>query len=169
MAASYTKEALLILTGNKESAARFREVEVLARAGGIDEAVVAEINALRNGTSAAAPIFAHIRNKIGFHWDPSEISDWIRTYSSERVTWAEGFGEAQGESLHTAAANALLHALMKRIGEKAGPAVISMTDAERFSWALRTLVAAMRTLLTYYETVIGAFLKQHHAKRHDQS
>jgi hypothetical protein len=47
-----------------------------------------------------------------FHWDEKSIQEYAARYRNDRVIWARGIGDTNGEAVYEAAANAITNSVL---------------------------------------------------------
>src|SRR5262249_22272273 len=116
-AASFTKEAITILTGQKDVPPESARVKELALEAGASEELLAKIGQLCGGSHPAAPVLARVRNKVGFHWDPVEVSNALADFrTNQYLVWAEARDQMTRGFVYRLAADVLANAILP--GEK---------------------------------------------------
>ncbi|UVT22266.1 MAG: hypothetical protein H8K03_10400 [Nitrospira sp.] len=106
VAVGFIHEAIQLLRSH------FPRVRNLARVGGADDETLMSASQLLGGNLSVSRPISRMRNKLIFHWDDNVIRTYVTKFSSDRVTWASGVGDTQGETVFTAAADALINSVL---------------------------------------------------------
>jgi hypothetical protein len=91
---------------------KFPQIKALAMAGGADGELIEKVGALLSGKLPLSKTLNRLRNKLIFHWDETPIREFVQRYTEDRVVWADGIGNSQGEMIYRAAADALSNSVL---------------------------------------------------------
>ena len=144
--ASYTKEALNVLTGVQGIPAESKKVSELATKAGVPPALTRTIGQLCGGTHPASPVLNQLRNKLGFHWDPRPLqASLIEFVANGTLVWAEGASFERGKTVHRLAIEVLSNAILP---PDLNASIVSeeriLRNRQRLGWAIRAVVDAAR-------------------------
>ena len=116
--------------------------------------MISKIGQLCGGSHPASAILAHVRNKIGFHWDPVVVSKALAEFqTNEMLVWAEATDKMTRGFMYRLAADVLANAILP--GDKTGGSF-----SFKLSDALDCVIDAMNTLDEYFHLAIAAYLNR---------
>jgi hypothetical protein len=137
----------------------FARIRILAAAGEADEQSLETAEHLVSGSLPLNGILRRLRNKLIFHWDDDVIREYVRGYAQGDVAWARGVGDSQGESVFSAAANALTNCVL--------PDELGATEyrnEERVRELVSDATPVMGTVLTVFDGAILGHIRAHHSR-----
>lgn len=142
----------------------FPQIKALAMAGGAQDWLIDEVDALLSGDLPLSKTLRRMRNKLIFHWDKDPIRDFVKRYSKDFVVWAHGAGDTQGEMLYRVAADALTNSVLPD-----EPGAPQPESEERSIEPLQTLIsdvlAATERVLKLFDFAIAGHLLRTGARK----
>lgn len=153
LAIGFIHEALQIVRPN------FPRIRDLARLGGVSEESITTAGQLLSGRLPLNRTIDRMRNKLIFHWDDDLVREYINAFSKDEVTWAEGVGHTQGESVFTAAANALTNSVLPD-----EPNATEERNGERVRELVQQIPPTTAVIVEILQRAIMGHLKAHEIK-----
>ena len=163
-AAALTHETIDLIRSNFE-----RTMALAALSEEAPEDLLKAVRQLTGGSHAASPLLTFLRNRLGFHWDPTVVRDSLQQFTShEEVIWVEGQDDTTGEIIFRLSADVLMNALWP---EASGHA--SMTQEERVKYmsdrteaGLTDIQNAMAIVTKFIHYVLIGFFKKIKPRTH---
>lgn len=138
---------------------KFPQVGLLAQAGGASDDLIRNASALLSGRLPVNRVLDRMRNSLIFHWDEDPIREFVKRYTKDKVLWAEGIGDTQGEMIYGVAADSLTNSILPD-----EPNAIEPESTERSLERLKDLmvdvVAATKSLTAFFDCAIRGHLLQ---------
>lgn len=153
LAIGFIHEALQIVRPN------FPRIRDLARLGGVSEESITTAGQLLSGRLPLNRTIDRMRNKLIFHWDDDLVREYTNAFSKDEVTWAEGVGHTQGESVFTAAANALTNSVLPD-----EPNATEERNVERVRELVEQIPPTTAVIVEILQRAIMGHLKAHDIK-----
>jgi Protein of unknown function (DUF2934) len=141
---------------------KFPQVGLLAQAGGASDDLIQNTSALLSGRLPVNRVLDRMRNSLIFHWDEDPIREFVRRYTKDKVLWAEGIGDTQGEMIYGVAADSLTNSILP--DEPNGEPESPERSLERLKDLMVDVVAATKSLTTFFDCAIRGHLLQTGAK-----
>jgi hypothetical protein len=168
--ASFTKEAVNILTGTGDVSGELAMVKQWAKAAGAQDSLIDKIGKICGGSHPVSAILARLRNQLGFHWDPEIVrASLLEFAANETVVWSEGRDDRRGSIVHRLASDVLANALAPPTAEElvlTDPAERESAARKRVSRAMTFVVNAMDALIELFHLALVTFLKDIDADVH---
>jgi hypothetical protein len=160
-AASFTKEGLVILTGQTNSPPESERVKELAVEEGASEELLKSIGQLCGGSHPTSAVLTRVRNKMGFHWDPTVVSESLAEFRKNKaLVWLEARDGKRSELVFRLSADVLAHAILqsKPTGDQ--------PEHEAIDATLNVVSKAMDDITEYFHYAILAYFERVNAEPH---